>query len=328
MKMRYFRFMYWVAETCMIHFGEVKDTKLNETITFLYLSSTKERETTIGSGHSVFVCPEQVDLAVLGTVDEGVLRGLSVILEHTKIETLAVPARSYEKIPAQIKGVGQIVWLGSAEEIQEQRKENPDGREETIENHLERTAAGWKISVKSWNDGTLSMLHMHEENDSEEGQIRYEDCVMNVKELSGEKRCSQNAHPDEYGCALGCVLHQDYDLCKYRKTGDKSGYLTGTLLLAGTGNDKERGMVIEESKQKGVRFFVTDFSEAEEWDALLPDEETEKPEPKRYYIGTRLSDSAIAEICRSGWNRIPTVLQNGKGICCSGLMKYADDLQL
>lgn len=325
--MKYFRFLYWVAETCMIHLGEVKDTKLNETVTFLYLSSTKESENPAGSERSIFACPEEVDLAVLGSVDEGVLRILNVILEHTKIETLAIPAKDYGKFPAQIEGVGQIVWLGNAEEMKERQKEIPDGSKQKFADHLERKAAGWYISVKCWKDGTLTMLHMHEENDSVEGQSRYEDCVMSVKELNGERRCSQNAHPDEYGCALGCVLHQDYDLCKYRKTGDESGCLTGTLLLAGAGNEKEQSSVIEEAKQKGVRFFAADFSEAKEWDALLPDEETEKSEPKRYYIGTRLSDSAIAKICRSGWNRIPTVLRNGKGICCSGLMKYAEEEQ-
>ena len=332
MKTKYFRFLYTVTKLCFIHFGEVKDTKKDETTTFLYLKKAlsnengREAQGTEKAEKQVFLCPDHVDLAVLGSVDADVLAELENLLRYTKIETLVVPASAYGSVPEQMEGIKEILWLGGTEEIQGQQKQNQKGRTIQTADHLERTTAGWRILVKAWGKENLAMLHTHEATESRNNTIPYEDIVMSIKNLDEEKRCRRNACPDEFGCALGCVLHQDYDLCKYRNTEKPEDFFTGTLLLAGPGKGEGKGTeVLEEAAgQNQIRFFAADFEDVKEWERLLPAAGSGQAEPKRYYVGTGMKDEVIAAICRSGFQRVPVALQEGSGICCSGLMKYTE----
>ncbi len=350
MKMKYYRFLYSVTKSCFIHFGEVKDTQMDEKFAFLYLRGTEEPVDQTDSEHMLFLCPKYVDLVVLGRVDvqsEAVLKGL---LARTKIRTLVIPAQGEIPVPEQITGVEQIVRLNSAESMGKTSNtdaENMSKTSNTDAENMNKTdsldaamyqndacarsaecfevkAAGWKFSVKCWTKGALAMFHML---DTVTGQINpFDDCVMNVKEMDSEKRCSREEHPDGYGCALGCVLHQDHDVCKYRNPEKESPYLTGTMLVSGEGSINEQEALINGLEHgENFRFFAFENSGKSRWERMLPEAEEGKAEPKRYYIGEKVSDEAVAKVCRSGLNRIPAVLREGRGICCSGLLKYAQE---
>lgn len=331
MKIKYFRFLYCVTKSCFIHFGEVKDTKMGETVSFLYLRGAQECVNQKESEHMLFLCPDYVDYAVLGQVDGHVEAELRELLKHTKVGTLVVPAKEYDRFPEKMEGADEIVFVGNGEAMCGRQESGEKGTSVPFADCLERTAAGWKLSVRNQGEGALAMLHMHESDCAMESQNGpdggtehfpvYDDFVMNVKPVNKAKRCCQNASPDEFGCALGCVLHQDYDVCKYRKMEEKSGYLTGTLLLGSMESNSD--FVFSEEERRKIRFFAADNREKTDWANLLMEQENDGP--KRYYIGTEMSDEAVAAVCRSGINRIPVLLQEGCGICCAGLMKYAED---
>ena len=328
MKIKYFRFLYCVTKSCFIHFGEVKDTKMGETLTFLYLKSAMESAGQTEEEKKLFLCPNCVDYVVLGQIDKDVKAELEGLLEQVKVGTLVIPAEGYGYFPEKLKNVDEIVYLGKEGEVCGRQTKDGGRVSLRIEDHLERKAAGWKLSVRSMGAGNLAMLHMHETDDTEvsaggeEKPVRtsvYDDCVMNVKSMDEKKRCRENAQPDEFGCALGCILYQDYDVCKYRNREEESEYLTGTLVLGST--DGSSDFALSEDERKKIRFWAADNHGESDWASLLPEE---KGGPKRYCIATDMRNEAVAGICKGGMNRVPVLLQEGCGICCAGLMKYAE----
>ncbi len=294
MEMKYFRFLYGETEGCFVHFGELKDTRTEEQYTFLYLRGMKRYAGSGRAGHALFLCPRGLDLVILGSADAHVKTVLQELLRKREIGTLLLPADA-GKIKAKWK-------------IREVRKL-------TCREICRITGAGWNFLIRADTAGSLELLHGLS---PKEKQSTFSDCVMNVKALDPESRCCREAEPDGYGCALGCVLYQDYDVCRYW---DHYSYVTGTLLLTGDEDTEAQEQWVRAAYDEtgGVRFVGIAGGNDVRMRPLPPDGY------RRYYIGLgeELDDRTIAEISRDGWSRRPVILRDGQGICCSGLLKYA-----
>lgn len=339
MKAKYFRFLYGETNACLIHFGEVNDTKCHEKISFLFFRSSKVSNSSEGQveqklgqklerqmerkeqgQNDLFLYPESADLAVLGTVDESVKREWNETGRYVKVKRLIVP-----DVPE-----AEELFLGNVDEVIRLRPVSRD-ENKSGEGLWNMAAAGWKFEVICQGEGTLALWHdlaaAASEMDSAEGTEtgEFSDCVMSVK-AADHCMCSKDRNPDEYGCAVGCVLHKDYDVCKFRYENGANPYLTGTLLAAGTGDEeKQKGLLNWLSaKSDRIRFFS--MQDPKSWMDILPDSERAEPGMRRYFIemNAELDDHTAAEFCRQGFGSTPVVLMEGHGVCCAGFLKYAE----
>lgn len=307
MEMRYYRFLYGAGEECFVHFGELQDTRTQESFTFLYLKGTKRR---VGQGVSAcrpFLYPGHIDLVITGSADQCVLQALDGFLRDTWVDTLVLNAKcrfAYEKL---LPGIREIITLS----------------EETFQTDR----AGWSFAARPCADGSVTMAYALAEGT---GRNEFGDCVMSVKPLREEAWCRKAAAPDGYGCALGCALHRDFDVCKYRGGRKKPVFCTGTLL---PGDDESAEGVREmlalaHIDEKELRFLVLPATAV----GGLPEKSLRQdPERydmrtdgfRRYLIGTEeLDDRRIADVCREGWYLRPVILRKGEAVCCSGFLKY------
>lgn len=312
MKMKYFRFLYGEAEQCFMHFGEVRDTLTDEKFTFLYLKGTDGHVDREKSEHTLFLCPEHLNLVVLGSSDAAAKAKLETILKETEVDTLVVSPMAHV---AEIKGISpntKIICLALAE---------GDGSSYT--DSYRTIGAGWNFMVKAYSEDSVTMIHNLDRNGTEKNL--FEDCVMSVKILDSEKRCKREPAPDLFGCALGCTLHQDYDVCKYQRGITSDPYVTGTVVLSGV----KTAEVFEKDLKEHIgeiRFIgLPDgkgYSRQEEGSLQIMASKC-----KQYFIGSEagMDDKLIADVCRSGLYHVPVVLRDGQGICCSGMLKYAEN---
>lgn len=300
MKMKYFRFLYGETMQCFMHLGEIKDTLTDEHFKFMYLRKTDGHVSQSGSEHTPFLYPNHLNLVVLGSVDADMLPLLKKLLKGAVIDTLIMPAGT--EVNGEICA-SEIICLAKG-------------------NDYSVTSAGWKLVAASYAEGAIALFH---DLDKSTDKNPLADCVMSVKAADREKRCCREAEPDSFGCALGCTLHQDYDVCKYRRASEAMPYPTGTLLMAGL-DGGESGKLLERDIQAyldEVRFIGLGnqkcFGMQEEGSLQIPPSEY-----KKYFIGadTELDDGTIAAICRKGPYHVPVVLKEAQGICCSGLFKY------
>lgn len=377
MKMKYFRFLYAETGRCFMHFGEIRDTSTEETFSFLYLRENSRQVNQAGTGHRPFLCPKSLDLVVLGRANENTKEALKGILQDTAVHTLVVPAKTDAVIPDEMPGIKEVVRVS-----------------ETVEFFM--TRAGWSLLAKPYGDGSVALAHsLAKESDgnsfvelahslakesgedgaearrslartSGEGGLpglegTFEDCVMSVKVMEEDKRCCSEAEPDGYGCALGCTLRQDYDVCRYQQKGGALPYFTGTVLLAeGVSEEGCRDLAkTMEGRVAGIRFFGIPDCAPEQSAAVNPDQMSEAERDaasslqtecisvsraaeilsgesegafsesgkhKKYFVGTEetLDDETIAGIARSGLYHSVAALKTGEGLCCSGLLKYAE----
>lgn len=337
MKMKYFRFLYGEAGQCFMHFGEVKDTLTGENFTFLYLRGTDGHVDQEKSGHTLFLCPKRLNLVVLGNSDAAAVAAMETILKEATVDTLVVSAAVDI---ADIRGMSpdtEIIRLGPSEggccngmtssDAQAAfEKERIDEEGSAYTNCYRIIGAGWNFTVKAYLEDSVTMIHNLNRNETEKNP--FEDCVMSVKMLDSGKRCKREPAPDSFGCALGCTLHQDYDVCKYQSGNTVGSYVTGTIILSGAETVKVKEALEKDMKARlgEVRFIVLPdgkgCNQQEEGSLQIMASEC-----KRYFIGSEagLNDRAIADICRSGLYYVPVVLKEGRGICCSGLLKYAEN---
>lgn len=238
---------------------------------------------------------------------------------------------------------------GATEDFAEK---SDDVAEHSAEKVYSRTyqirTAGWNLAVKNCGNGSLMLAHglaedvsnaQSAEDASEtcpeaEGEADswnvslYKDCVMSVKVVDEKKRCHLEQEPDGYGCALGCSLHQDYDVCNYQRR-EGQPYVTGTLLLPEVPEECGGSVcdgLIQELKQEfsKTRFFSLPGDMELDTAGLFEGEEPLGC--KRYFIGAgpELSDKAVAAVSKSSMYHIPVILEPGKALCCSGFLKYAE----
>lgn len=311
MKMKYFRFLYREIGQCFLHFGELQDTMKEETYTFLYLRKVEKHVDRTKSGCRLFLFPKHVNLAILGSADEESLSVLKELLRDTEIDTLLV---GEEKSTAwdELTGIREIVRLANGT--------------------YQTEAAGWYFLTRSFADGTVALAHGFSV-DAQDGAL--EDCVMSVKALREGTPCRKEPSPDGYGCALGCALYQDYDVCRYRGSDGRPVFGTGTLLFGGSEDETACRELLKEAQAKTgeVRFFGLTAGQARMQTAVMKSAQAEdaagtSPEGlRRYLIGTEdLDERTAAEICRAGWYQKPVILKGDEGICCSGLLKYASGI--
>lgn len=323
MNMKYFRFLYGEPAGCFTHFGELNDTLTKERIAFLYLSGVRGRKDEMNSEYSLFLYPERLDLVVLGEMSQDTTDALKGVLEKTKIETLVVPEKYVEALKEclgdKMASVGNVILLGTEEH-----------------SSYETSMCGWKFFAKCSEEHELILIHSMAETG-------FGDVVMNVKNIRNGSVCQKKCSPDEFGCTYGCTIHRDYHECKYRKK-DENGIMcrNGSVLMGremaksrknpspfkeNDGVDWLEALFVESGiKKEAIRFFgfsgivwkeMCRESSLAEKDCLS---ETE------YFIGSdsEVENDVIAAVCRSGLNRIPVLLNDGQGICCSGFFKYKE----
>ena len=299
MKMKFYRFLYGDTGRCFMHFGEVRDTSTKEQFSFLYLKGTKGHVNQADAEHRLFLCPDFLDLVILEQVNENVTDALKGILQDTAVKTLVLPAGEDGNIPDEISGVCEIVPVSAEKEFC-------------------MAKAGWKLLVRSCKNGSVTLAHGL---DPDAGVGVFEDCIMNVKALDQTKRCCSQREPDGYGCALGCVLHQDHDRCGFGGKNEKEVPFTGTLLPGKGMNEAEYRELLQDMENKigGIRFFGLPCSVS-----APEDQAPGNPGYRRYLIGTRrddLKDMGTGAMAEAGLYRTPVILKEGEGICCAGLLK-------
>lgn len=316
--MKYYRFLYGEAAGCLMHLGQIEDTKTEEHFSFLYLRGISGHVDRGRTEHTLFLCPDTIDLVVLGNADRKAAEVLKGLLSSVKIRTLILPkgavCEALEKEGGQPR---KIIRLAAGEK----------------EPGWETTAAGWRVYAKSYHPGSVVMAHSLAETGT--AGDRFEDCVMSVKTVAGTERCFREKMPDLYGCAVCCTQNRDFDVCRYKRKEGSCGYCTGTVLLPALA---EEGTVPKwmkdlrsdmEGRIRGIRFIVLDGNTGAVpvWNDEAADAAgSEAAGYKRYFVGSasELSDRTIAEVSRSGRNHIPVLLKDGTAICCSGLLKYKE----
>lgn len=323
MNMKYFRFLYGENAGCFMHFGELNDTLTKERIAFLYLSGVRGRKDERKSEYSLFLYPERLDLVVLGEMNRNTTDVLNEILEKAKIETLAVSEKDFEILKESLGDkmalVGTVVLAGTKEC-----------------SSYETSMCGWKFFAKYRDEHGMVLMHSMAETG-------FEDVVMNVKDIRDGSACQKSCSLDEFGCTYGCTIHRDYHECKYRKKGEDGILCRTGSILAGrrmTESQKDPSFFKENNdgewlealfaesgiKKETIRFFG--FSDTV-WKEMCRKNvlaEKECLSGSEYFIGSdsEVDDDAAAGICRSGLNRIPVLLNDGQGICCSGFFKYKE----
>lgn len=309
MKTKYFRFLYCGMKSCMVHLGELTDTHTGGQFRFLYVNGT--RECVAKNGEVLFLCPEKVDLLVLGSANEQTDDAAKEILAKTEVGMLILPESDY-CWEADFSGVEKQISLSSELAASEQKH---------TEKSVMLTAAGWKFFMKSYVRGSVAMVHsLDGDNDAN----RFEDCVMNVKVLDEKSRCCCEQTLDGYACALGCALKKDSDVCRYQRVREGGAYLTGALLCGAEMTEK----AFEEMRKEigpwldEIRFFA--LPEAIDGDGKQFARLAECW--KRYYIARKeyVQAEVVREICGGGLYQLPVLLENGDGLCCSGLLKYIE----
>ena len=319
MKMKYFRFLYGEMKSCMIHFAGVNDTISKQMFSMLFIrgSETKEERKNIP-----FLFPDSLDLAVLGNINESVKMVWNELQQHVKVRTLIVP-----DIPdaedLHLEEVEEVIRLRPADWSDGSLEKIPD------DSQWKTVTAGWHFQVICWMNGGLAVWHDTADNfadhlyagKEEIGKVT--DCVMSVKAVE-DSICCEKQNPDHYGCALGCALHRDYDVCKFRYEKRANPYLTGTLLTAGNGEmdmqDKFLHWLSEQTDS--IRFFSVQNPES--LTGILQKSNIPESGMRRYVIelNDECNNHIAASLCRTGFCTAPVLLKEGQGVCCSGFLKF------
>ncbi len=341
MNMKYFRFLYGETAGCFVHFGELNDTFSGERVTFLYLSDLSGSRQDVKhtkSGTALFLCPEQVDLVVLGEDSVCTRSALRGILGHAEAGTLVIPempGKAGEMLADNpYPKAGNIIRLKPLDTDQDTDRGTDRDRDQDTDRDTdwdtdqnadltccEMKLAGWKFVMQCDENGRIMLLHAAEHGE-------FEDCVMSVKPVHGERKCLKTGTPDLYGCACGCALHRDHTVCKHRRADNTVPQRTGTLLVPGESGaafekllEHERGMADTEIRFRGISPQSWKLSGCKEGT-----QEAENVSEVQYFIGvgSEVDEAALAEICRRSLNFIPVLVKEGQGICCSGFFKYPE----
>lgn len=308
MEMKYFRFLYGASGHCLVHFGELQDTKTGEVFTFLYLREENRQVEGENFVHRPFLFPKHVDLVVLGSAGRGSAADFCELFQDTEAEVLVMSAGC--SLAGEISPGTEGILLGAHMRLLLPGEE------------YEAEHAGWRFLVKSCADGTAAFACGLA---ADAGEAAFEDCVMGVKALDSQTECRNNCSPDSYGCALGCVLHRDFDVCKYCGEGNLPAFYTGTLLFGGGESSAARTDLLRLARERvgAIRFLGLPAGDHE---PVLQDWCSADGDFRRYLIGTdELEDKTIADACRKGWHVRPLILREGEAVCCSGFLKYADE---
>jgi len=312
MKMKYFRLLFGEAGGHYMHLGELKDSVRDERFTFLYLKKVGGHVEQMKAEHTLFLCPECIDLLVLDQAEMSGEPGLAVFLQGAQIKTLVIPEENGNVFHAE-----QVIALGSHTPYREKK--------------YCMEAVGWRFYIEDYSG---SVLFAH--GPAKDGYI-YEDCVVHVKEINRSNRCCVERDLDGYGCTYGCTLHREYDVCRCKADGQNILEQLSVMLLPDHldgGDCTEPGSVVQE-QFRDIRFWgltkgiVRWYSQIEGLAAEKREvtDFYDRENERRYFIGSgeTLDDATIGKLCRDSMRNRVVVLQEGRGLCCSGFLKYTEE---
>ena len=308
MKIKYFRFLYYGRKKCLLHFGEVEDTRSDERVTFLYVDGKDRSENYPESDDREISYPVRVDYLILGEISDSTRDVLEEILKGSEVDTLVFPKTDDGNSLFEGHGIGHLVELAAGTENCEFRKE----------------IAGWRLRAASLEKGSVVLLHgLTDERDL------FEDCVMNVSFLDGAKYNGWWEENDRFAAAMRCTIHHDYDACRHQNAGEDHDYLTETLLYGNThlGECLDWIESCEDDYKLGkrLRFLELPTQNAEDvWDSKILSDIPNGH--KRYYVCAPEEPSALAvsQICRKNPLQVLNVTGEGTGISCAGFLKYTE----
>lgn len=158
MKTKYFRFLYCVQKSCVIHFGELTDTLTGEHFSFVYVSEGQVQAMPAASGKDLFLCPGQVDLVVLGDANERTDEVLQGILNRSEVKLLVLPETGY-RWGARIRETAKQMYLSSeSERVCHAEAVTEMGIAERAKS-LMLTAAGWRFFMTNIGGDGIAMAH-------------------------------------------------------------------------------------------------------------------------------------------------------------------------
>lgn len=329
MKTKYFRFLYFGKKDCLLHVGEIEDTRTGERLTFLYIDGSgqsvdlPEREAVLSgqaadeaagkydrkkngkTGHEGY--PEKADILVVGDSSEKTERVLEEILAEVTVGTVIYPQDDILRSVLGRYKIGKGIELSAG-------TDNAD---------FQMKQAGWELYAASLERGCVVLLHGLKQWEM------FDDCVMNVSVLDGVEHQGWWKEKDGFAAAMRCTVCHDYDACRYLQCNGGRGYRVSSLLYGKTYLRKclewMKSLNDDGRLGKGLRFLSLPTAGMEAvWDEKVLDWIPEGH--KCYYIskpGEPVSQ-AITQICKRSPYQIPAVTGEGTGICCAGFLKYAE----
>ena len=353
MKTKYFRFLYFGRKECLLHVGEIEDTRTGETLTFLYLDGSGQTEPMpmwADENHARGMADGYVESAVIGETDAGIRDGQGWKRDTDQMETRGYGEISYPGM-ADVLVVGDVsgntelvleeiltqVTVGTVVYPRDESLNSVIGRfkiekgimlsPRTDVMDFQVVRAGWELHAVSLEEGSVVLLHGFRQREL------FDDCVMNVSVLDGLEHRGWWQEKDGFAAAMRCTVHHDYDACRYMADREKGEYRIAALLYGQTHLSSCLTWIkSQETKNHGcewsrvLRFLSLPSDGAEDvWDENVLDWIPEGY--KCYYIGGpgAPSGKVVSQICRKNPYQIPAVTGEGTGLCCAGFLKYVDD---
>lgn len=329
MKTKYFRFLYFGRKECLLHVGEVENTRTGEQLTFLYIDGSGQsedlpakeavlagqaadeaageygRKENRENGHGVY--PETADVLVVGDSSENTEKVLEEILTEVTVDTVVYPQD--EKLSSVIGRykIGKGIELSAG----------------TDKMDFQMEQAGWNLRAVSLERGSVVLLHGLKQWEM------FDDCVMNVSVLDGAEHQGWWKEKDGFAAAMRCTVHHDYDACRYLQCNESRGYRVSTLLYGETHLEKclewMKALTDDGRLGEGLRFLSLPAAGMEAvWDKKVLDW---IPEGYKCYYISKPGEPAgqiITQICKRSPYQVPAVTGEGTGVCCAGFLKYAE----
>ena len=309
MKIKYFRFLYYGRNDCLLHLGEIEDAGKSEGVVFLYIGGETGAGDCIKDPGREISLPEQFDYLIMGEISDGTKEILREVLTKARVDTLVFPETGGGRdfLPEGYE-VRQVIGL----------------TEERGHCEFRRDTAGWRLQAACLEKGSVVLLHGLAETG-----VLYNDCVMNVSFIDGLRYSGWWKEIDGFAAAMRCTVRHDYDVCKYQNAGNQRDYRMETLLYGKThlrrclnwmGTFKD-----SYSLGKRLRFIEIPVQWQEElWDSRILDEIPDGHKCYHVCAPGFPANSAVNRICRKNPYQVLSVTGEGTGVSCAGFLKYTD----
>ncbi len=309
MKIKYFRFLYYGRNDCLLHLGEIEDAGKSEGVIFLYIGGGTGAGDQTGDPGREISYPERFDYVIMGEVSDGTKEILKEILTKSGVDTLVFPKTDDEEdfLP-EGHGIRRLIGL----------TEKAGNRE------FRRDTAGWRLQAACLEKGSVVLLHGLAETG-----VRYDDCVMNVSFIDGLRYSGWWKETDGFAAAMRCTIRHDYDVCKYQNAGIQRDYRMETLLYgkthAGRCLDWMRAFREEYSLGNRLRFVELPVQwQGDLWDSRILDRIPDGHKCYHVCAPGYPANSAVNRICRKNPYQVLSVTGEGTGLSCAGFLKYTD----
>lgn len=309
MKIKYFRFLYYGRNDCLLHLGEIEDAGKSEGVVFLYVGGgTGAKEYCKNPGREIS-WPEQFDYLIMEEVSDDTKEILREVLGKSRVDTLIYPETDCgEDLISEVHEVRHAVVL----------------TEEAGHREFRKDTAGWRLQAACLEKGSVVLLHGLAETG-----VLYDDCVMNVSFIDGLRYSGWWKETDGFAAAMRCTVRHDYDVCRYQNARNRHDYRTETLLYgkthAGRCLDWMRSFKEDYNLGKRLRFVELPVQGQEEmWDSRILDRIPDGHKCYHVCAPGFPSGPAVNRICRKNPYQILSVAGEGTGVSCAGFLKYTD----